>query len=605
MPHNQETGGFVSSLDLGLIGNGTIGALIDKHANIVWACFPRFDGDPLFCALLNNNELQSDFGYFSVELIDSVHTEQCYRSNTAILVTRLFDCHGNSIEITDFAPRFNMHGRVFRPMMLIRRVKCLSGSPRIRIKLRPACNYGERHPSITWGSNHIRYVTPDMVVRLTTNASITALNQETPFFLDSTVTLLLGPDETVHDSIEQIGQRFLDDTSTYWQGWVRNLAIPFEWQDAVIRAAITLKLNTFDDTGAIIAAMTTSIPESENSGRNWDYRYCWLRDGYFVVNALNRLGATNTMESYLGYVVNIAAGSDGGNLQPVYGIDGCASLDEKEILTLSGYRGMNPVRIGNSAYNQVQHDVYGSAILAATHIFFDQRLTRCGDKALFHRLEALGEKAVLLYAQPDAGLWELRGETRVHTFSALMCWAACDRLARIAERLDLSEHAIRWATHGNHIRLDILDQAWNPGRKSFVSTFGGQELDASLLLLAEFSFIQADDPRFVDTVAAIERDLKRGDFVFRYVEKDDFGVPENAFLVCSFWYVNALASLGRSDEARILFEKLLSFRNQHGLFSEHINPVTGEQWGNFVQTYSMVGLISSAIRLSIPWNQAF
>jgi GH15 family glucan-1,4-alpha-glucosidase len=409
----------------------------------------------------------------------------------------------------------------------------------------------------------------------------------------------------VHEAANEVGRRFLAETTEYWSEWVRFLGIPFEWQEAVIRAAITLKLNAYDDTGAIVAAMTTSIPEAAGSERNWDYRYCWVRDGYFVVNALNRLGATRTMERYLGYIVNVAANAGDGVLQPVYGIDGRAALDEREIASLPGYRGMGPVRIGNLAYRQVQHDVYGSVILAATHIFFDRRLTRRGDEALFHRLEVLGEHARRCYDQPDAGLWELRGSARVHTFSSVMCWAACDRLGRIADRLGMVERAAYWFGHAAQMHETISRKAWNKKRGSFVSTFDGTAMDASLLLLAEVGFLDAADPRFAATVSAVEMDLRHGDYIFRYVEKDDFGEPENAFLVCTFWYVNALAALDRRDEARALFEKLLACRNRHGLLAEHIDPRSGEQWGNFVQTYSMVGLINAAIRLSVRWDQAF
>lgn len=590
------------NLDLALIGNCTIGALVDARANITWGCFPRFDGDPVFCALLKDSD---DYGFFAVELADCERTEQQYLENTAILVTRLYDRHGGAIEITDFAPRFGQYGRMFRPMMLVRRIKRLSGSPRITLRLRPACDEGAARPDVTWGSNHIRYVAPAITLRLTTDASLTALLQETPFFLEDSVTLLLGPDETVHDAAEEDGRRFFDETVQYWHEWVRFLGIPYEWQEAVIRAAITLKLNAYDDTGAIVAAMTTSIPEAAGSERNWDYRYCWLRDGYFVVNALNRLGATRTMERYLGYIINIVANSGGEPLQPVYGIDGRAALEEREVPTLSGYRGMGPVRIGNLAYRQVQHDVYGSAILAATHIFFDQRLTRRGDEALFHRLEHLGTQAIRCYDQPDAGLWELRGSARVHTFSAVMCWAACDRLALIAGQLGLAERAAYWREQSRVIHETVIQRAWSERRGAFTSTFEGDAMDASLLLLAEVGFLDATDPRFAATVSAVEKDLRRGDFIFRYVEKDDFGEPENAFLVCTFWYVNALAALDRRDEARELFEKLLARRNRMGLLAEHINPASGEQWGNFVQTYSMVGLINAAIRLSIRWDQAF
>jgi GH15 family glucan-1,4-alpha-glucosidase len=590
------------NLDLALIGNCTIGALVDARANITWGCFPRFDGDPVFCALLKDSD---DYGFFAVELADCERTEQQYLENTAILVTRLYDRHGGAIEITDFAPRFGQYGRMFRPMMLVRRIKRLSGSPRITLRLRPACDEGAARPDVTWGSNHIRYVAPAITLRLTTDASLTALLQETPFFLEDSVTLLLGPDETVHDAADEVGRRFFDETVQYWHEWVRFLGIPYEWQEAVIRAAITLKLNAYDDTGAIVAAMTTSIPEAAGSERNWDYRYCWLRDGYFVVNALNRLGATRTMERYLGYFINIVANSGGEPLQPVYGIDGRAALEEREVPTLSGYRGMGPVRIGNLAYRQVQHDVYGSAILAATHIFFDQRLTRRGDEALFHRLEHMGTQAIRCYDQPDAGLWELRGSARVHTFSAVMCWAACDRLALIAGQLGLAERAAYWREQSRVIHETVIQRAWSERRGAFTSTFEGDAMDASLLLLAEVGFLDATDPRFAATVSAVEKDLRRGDFIFRYVEKDDFGEPENAFLVCTFWYVNALAALDRRDEARELFEKLLARRNRMGLLAEHINPASGEQWGNFVQTYSMVGLINAAIRLSIRWDQAF
>ncbi|MBK7251653.1 MAG: glycoside hydrolase family 15 protein [Gammaproteobacteria bacterium] len=595
----------MSSLDLALIGNCNIGALIAPTAEIVWACFPRFDGDAMFCSLLRERQGHDDFGFAAVDVVDFSHAEQEYVTNTPLLVTRLYDRHGGVAEITDFAPRFLQHGRRFAPMTLVRQLRRLAGSPRIVLRVRPAHHYGRERPSVTWGSNHIRYVAPDLTLRLTTDASVTAILEETPFFLEDTSTLILGPDETLQGGVAETGRHLAENTIAYWREWVCHLSIPFEWQEAVIRAAITLKLNAFDDSGAIIAALTTSIPEAAHSGRNWDYRYCWLRDGYFVVNALNRLGRTRTMERYLAYVVNIAAGSKDGILQPVYGISGRTLIDEHVIDSLPGYRGMGPVRVGNQACRQVQHDVYGSAILTATRVFFDRRLVRCGDEALFRRLELLGECAVQLHDQPDAGLWELRGSARVHTFSSVMCWAACDRLARIAARLGLTQRHAYWQTQAGRIHQVIDQRAWNGNLNSFVATFEGNAMDASLLLLNEVGFLQADDPRFAGTVAAVERELRHGDFIFRYVEKDDFGKPENAFLACTFWYIDALAALGRRNEARALFERLLACRNRHGLLAEHIDPRSHEQWGNFVQTYSMVGLINSAHRLSVPWGQAF
>lgn len=593
-----------NSLDLALVGNCQIGAFIDSTAEIVWCCLPRFDGDPVFCSLLQEHEDGEGAGYCAIELLDQITSEQSYLPNSAVLVTHLTDARGAIVEITDFSPRFRQYGRMFTPMMLIRQIRRLNGSPRIRLRVRPTREYGTARCEFTYGSNHIRYMTPDVVMRLTTTASVTTILQELPFILKDEETLIFGPDETLQESIHDVARRFRNETVAYWNDWVRDLGIPFEWQGQVIRAAITLKLNMFDDTGAIVAALTTSIPEAPNSGRNWDYRYCWLRDAYFVVNALNRLGTTHALERYLGYLVNVVASSPDGFLQPVYGIDGRAQLDEQEVTTLAGYRRMGPVRTGNLAYEQVQHDVYGSAILAVTHVFFDQRLMRPGDAALFHRLEALGETAIQVHDQPDAGLWELRGKKRVHTFSAIMCWAACDRLSKIAARLDLAEREAYWSAQAERIHATICNRAWNKKKEAFAGVFEGDSLDASLLLVHDVGFLAADDPRFASTVAAIERELRRGDYIFRYVEEDDFGAPENAFIVCTYWYIYALVALGRADEARALFENLLSRHNCHGLIAEHINTGTGEQWGNFVQTYSMVGLINAAIRLSKRWDWA-
>jgi GH15 family glucan-1,4-alpha-glucosidase len=601
----------VTSLDLALIGNGTIGALIDAKSEINWACFPRFDGDPVFCALLRAPERPDDFGYFTIDLMDVAKTEQEYLVNTPVLVTRMYDAAGAGIEVTDFAPRFRQYGRMYCPMMLVRRVRRISGHPRIRIRARPAQDYGSARAGVTWGSNHIRYIGKDLVLRLTTDAAVTAVLEENPFYIDDSVTLLLGPDETVQGSVSEVGNHLLGETTAYWREWVRSLGIPFEWQDAVIRAAITLKLNVFEDTGAIIAAITTSIPEALGSQRNWDYRFCWLRDAYFVVNALNRLGATRTMERYLSYILNIVADSGSGNeqgngrLQPVYSVAGKAVIDERDVASLPGYRGQGPVRVGNQAHQQIQNDVYGAAILAATHVFFDQRLVRLGDAALFKRLETLGEHALRLYDQPDAGLWELRGTTRVHTFSSVMCWAGCDRLGKIARHLGLGERAKYWSGHAAEMHAVISKRCWNAKQNFFAATMEGDHLDASLLRLNELGFLADDDPRFVSTVRAIGKELRSGDFVFRYMEADDFGRPENAFLVCTFWYINALWAIGERDEARRLLIEMLACRNRHGLLAEHIDPRTREQWGNFVQTYGMVGLISSAIRLSIRWDQAF
>lgn len=591
-------------LQLGVIGNCTYGALIDKQAEVVWACMPRFDAEPVFSALLGGCETDVQ-GTFAIELDNFSHSEQYYIKNTAVLVTRLIDTSGNEIEVTDFAPRFKQYDRFHRPLTLMRRL-VPKGSPRCKIIVRPAQADGTKATHKIQGSNHIRFLAEHWAMRLTTDGSITYILDESHFVLDSTMHLIFGQDESIKEPIDELYSRFLRDTSSYWMEWCRYLGIPYEWQEYVIRSAITLKMSAYEDTGAIIAAMTTSIPEAADTTRNWDYRFCWLRDSYFTVNALNQLGVTGTMEAYLQYIVNIVASTeDDMPMQPVFCINGTKGMPERVIDQLAGYRGMGPVRIGNQAAEQIQHDVYGAVVLAAKQMFFDARIYREGDLALFHILEKVGERAKANYNQPDAGLWELRNNNYVHTFSSIMCWAATDRLARIAEKLEQHSRAEYWRKTADDIRCDIEEKGFNSELNAYTATWGGETMDASLLLACELGFVDGKDPKFVGTVEQIEKHLKPegSRYLFRYVVEDDFGAPENAFTICSFWYIDALTAVGRVEEARELFEELLSKTNHLGLLSEDIHPKTGELWGNYPQTYSLVGIINSALRLSKSWQE--
>lgn len=592
----------MSSLDLAVVGNCNISALIDGDGRLVWCCLPRFDGDPVFCSLLNDGD--GEKGFWDVELDGFTHAEQHYRRNSAVVVTTLHDRDGGIVEITDFAPRFKQFGRVFRPMMLVRHIRPRAGNPRIRVRTRPTYDYGGQRPETTRGSNHIRYVMPDFALRLTTDGPVTYIKEEAPFILDRPLTMFLGPDESLTGPVSETGREFHEKTDDYWREWCRYLAVPFEWQKAVIRAAITLKLCSFEETGAIVAALTTSIPEAPETERNWDYRFCWLRDSYFTVNALNALGVTRTMEGYLGYINNIVAMAENGYLQPMFGITLEHQLEEKKVPSLAGYRGIGPVRIGNDAWRQVQNDGYGSVVLSLAQTFFDQRLAAIGDATLFERLERLGEQAVDRWDKPDAGLWEFRGRAAVHTYSSVMCWAACDRLAKIARQLDLTDRETFWRTEAERIKSAILERAWNAELESFTGSFGGAEIDASLLLMPTLGFIAGDDPRFLGTLRLAEERLRDGMHMHRYAVPDDFGMPDTSFNVCTFWYIDALAAVGRSEEARELFENMLARRNPMGLLSEDIDIESGEHWGNFPQTYSMVGLIHAAKRLSRPWEEA-
>ena len=591
------------NLDLAVIGNCEVAALIDADATIVYCCLPRLDGDAVFSALIDGDPSPDERGVFAIDLLDCVEKKQRYVRNTPILETVLGDAQGNRLRIVDFCPRFRARGRTYRPMTIVRLVEPLGGRPVVRVRLRPCANHGTETPRVTRGSHNIGYHAGTLSFRVTTNASLSAVADESSFVVDSPVAFILGVDQTIEEPPQALAVSLLEDTREYWQDWVRGLWIPYDWQDAVIRAAISLKLCSYEDTGAVLAALTTSIPESPDSGRNWDYRYCWLRDAYFTIQALNRLGATRTMEGYLRFIDRVVAARGDSEIPPLFSIAGSDDLPERVETALRGYRGMGPVRIGNAAHGQRQHDVYGAIVLAAAHSFFDNRLLNLGDASQFAQLEVLGEHALAVYGTADAGPWEFRGFERVHTFSAAMSWAGLDRLARIADRLELDSRVTYWRARAEKIRSDFLERAFNPTLGAFTSSFGGDALDSTALLLPELGLLPARDPRFVSTVTAIEASLKEGDWLYRYRHRDDFGRPDTSFTVCAFWYVNALAMMGRREEARAHFERLLEQRTTLGLLSEDIDSSTGEWWGNFPQTYSLVGIINSAIRLSRPWEE--
>jgi GH15 family glucan-1,4-alpha-glucosidase len=598
------------TLELFPIGNCAASALIDRRGRFVWACAPRVDGDPFFSALLGGADLDGGddaYGLWSVEVENRAETTQTYLRNTPILVTEVTDTTGGKLEIIDFCPRYRQFGRLYRPLAFIRLIRPVTGTPRIRVKLRPTVNYGEAAATTTNGSNHIRYVGGETTLRLTTDGPMSHVLEERLFRLEEPVAMFLGPDEGFPDDITTTTRRMLRETTDYWRRWVRTLSVPLEWQEAVIRAAITLKLCAHEDTGAIVAALTTSIPEHAvepgETARNWDYRYCWLRDAYYVVQALNRLGAADILENYLVYLRNLVDQvAASGRVQPVYGVGLEPVLTERVAPALKGYRGMGPVRVGNQAHEHMQYDVFGQIVLSTVQAFFDERLMRPPTVDDFKALEWVGERAFELYDKPDASLWEFRGREAVHTYSSVMCWAACDRLGNAAHRLGLEDRAVFWNGRAAQIRATIEREAWNEELGRYASTFGGDQLDASLLQMVDVRFLAPDDPRMAATMAAVEKGLRRGEFMLRYALPDDFGEPKTAFNFCTFWLIEALHLSGRTEEARQLFEEMLSRRTKAGLLSEDITFDGKELWGNYPQTYSLVGLINCATLLSRPWS---
>ncbi|WP_086608268.1 glycoside hydrolase family 15 protein [Erythrobacter donghaensis] len=596
-------GAVTPDLELWPIGNCQISALIDREGGVVWSCIPRVDGDPVFCALMNGDA--TDQGVWRFELEGQVSAQQAYIRNTPILVTRLEAEDGSAVEVLDFCPRHEGKGRMYRPVAISRIVRSVAGSPRVRALLRPMRDYGAAPAETTRGTNHIRYLLGRETLRLTTDAPVGFILEGRSFRVEDDLHFFLGPDEPFQGNLREEIRRMEQATRSYWQRWVRGLATPFEWQSDVIRCAITLKLCQHEETGAIVAALTTSIPEAPHSERNWDYRYCWIRDSYYTVQALNRIGALDVLEKYLAYLRNIVDAAKGGQIQPLYSVMGVAELTEETAPALTGYRGMGPVRVGNAAYKQVQHDCYGQIVLPTVQGFIDQRLLRIADERDFESLEQVGEMAWAMHDQPDAGLWEFRTRQEVHTYSAVMSWAACDRLAIAAEWLGKDDRAAVWRERADAIRARIEQDAWVENGEEgghYGASFESDYLDASLLQMVELRYLAPDNPRFASTFAAVEAQLRRGDFMLRYAAEDDFGAPETAFNVCTFWLIEALHLAGRSDEARRLFHAMLSHATASGLLSEDLDYNTGELWGNFPQTYSLVGVINCAGHLSKPWS---
>lgn len=581
---------------LGLVGNCQISALVSASGAVVWCCLPRFDSEPVFAALLD--ELAG--GSMLIAPDEGGVGTQRYLENTNVLETR-FDTGSGSFRILDFAPRFVLYERFFRPTKLCRIIEPIEGSPRIRMSCKPRLGWSKGVPTETQGSHHIRYHGYASQLRLTTDVPLSYLNEQA-FALTERKHLVLSWGDPVEEPLAPLCERFLSSTVQYWQTWVKHCSIPPLWQKEVIRSALALKLHCFEDTGAIVAALTTSLPEAPASGRTWDYRYCWLRDAYYAISAFRLLGHFEEREQFIQFLLNVAASAPDLDLAPLYGIDGRTLADERILSTWPGFEGHGPVRVGNAAAAHRQHDVFGEMVLALSPIFFDERYAAERSEASLSLLLRLARKAAAVAGTPDAGIWEYRSDWRPQTFSSLMCWAACDRVARVAQRhAPAQEREFRGAA--DQLRGQILARSFNAGMQSLVATYDGSELDASLLQAVMLRLLPGQDPRILSTVRAIQQSLRVPPSVWlrRYAVDDGFGVPRSAFVICTFWLIEALALCGQVDEARQAMEQALLALSPLGLLSEDIDPHSGRLWGNFPQAYSHVGLIHAAFAASPRW----
>ena len=601
MPHAHDDATSHADLmrleDLGLIGNCQYSALVGNDGAVAWCCLPRFDADPIFAKLLD----ERDGGHFTVAPAGGGTGVQRYLENTNVLETR-FETSDGAFRVIDFAPRFTLHDRSFRPTKLVRIVEPLRGTPLVTVSCDPVLGWSKTRARVEAGSNHLDYLGYPVPLRLTTDIPLSYIGKA-PFALSERRHLILAWGAPVEEPLRPLCSRFLDETIAYWTRWVKQCDIPPRFQREVIRSALALKLHCFEDTGAIVASLTTSIPESPGSGRTWDYRFCWLRDAYFVLGAFERLGQFDERDGFLHYLLTVAASADDLELAPLYRVDGSRDLAEEVLAQWPGYEGFGPVRTGNAAAGQVQNDIFGEVVLALLPIFLDERFRPEQTAATLDLLARLTRKAIAVAGRPEAGIWEYRHPVDGwHTFSVLMSWAAADRMCLVAERH--APHLLaEFRSGADRLRDEILRLGWNAELGSFVGMHGGAILDASVLHAVLLRLVAPDDPRAASTIDVHRAALEHDGWMYRYRMDDGFGQPAVSFVICTFWMVEALARIGRVKEARELLGTVTSQLPSLGLMSEDYEPRTKRFWGNFPQAYSHVGLIRAAFAASPPWHE--
>ena len=591
-PKEENKTEGIHRYDMGIVGNCSYLAYIDKDADVRWMCMPRFDSSFLFGSLLD----RENGGEFSIKPTDcQYYTLQSYINNTNILTTE-FNTSDGRFRITDFAPRFYQFDRYYRPQMLIRKIELLEGNPFIKVKCEPVGEYGSFKPQIVAGSNHIRFLNFDIQVRLTTNIPLIYIINNQSFLLNDTYYLVLTYGVPLEAPLEATAEDFLEKTRKYWVNWIKNTSIPNIFQDEIIRSALVLKLHQYEDTGGIIAAGTLGLPESPMAGRNWDYRYCWMRDSYYTLNAFNNLGHFDELERYFLYIQNIIL-SEKHKINPMYTIAG-TEVPEEKILDLAGYLGNTPVRLGNNAVNQVQNDIYGQVLASLLPLYIDRRLNYLSYSKSREVIYWLLNKIAETMEKPDAGIWEFRNRLQLNCYTYLFHWAGSKAAVKIASHFsdnDLKRKAEKLAKTA----AEKIELCYDPEHRAYMQAIGSNDFDAATLHLITMNYLDPSSDRAREHVEALGAHLMTGEgLLYRYIHEDDFGKPETTFLVCAFWYIETLACTGKVDEAFKSLENLLKYSNHLGLFSEDIGR-DGSQWGNFPQTYSHVGLMNAIYRIAV------
>ena len=581
----------------GIIGNCSFIAHVNLNTNVNWLCWPRFDSSFVFGSLLDKEK----GGSFSILPEGEFTSKQYYIENTNVLRTEI-DTPDGQYRVTDFAPRFHKNDQYFKPLMLIRKIEPLQGNPRVNVKCTPVYDYGKHEMSSTIVNNYIEYQSSDENLQLHTSISLNYIQEGQYFVLNETKYLILTYGKLLEESLANTAENFLRETIAYWRLWIKHSSIAGFYQQFVIRSALVLKIHQYEDTGAIIAASTTSLPEFPGSTRNWDYRYCWLRDSFYVLTSLNHIGHFEEMERYFNYLTDISFADDT-RYQPLYGIAGERTITETTLNHLEGYLGEQPIRIGNQAYEHIQNDIYGQVLISMLPLYTDHRFVFSERSDSLKWIDHVLSKIERTIDEKDAGIWEFRNIANFHCYSNLFQWAGANAAMKMANTIgatDFVERAQKLIARA----AEHIEACYDEDRKVYTHAEGSPHLDASTLQLIMMNYLDPNSQRAKDHLIGLEKELKTEDGLFyRYLHADDFGKPKTTFLICAFWYVEALACVGRIEEAIKEFENIIKYCNHLLLFSEDVDSKTGSQWGNFPQAYSHVGLMNAAYRIAMKLDR--
>lgn len=586
----------MDNLDYGIIGNCKSAALVSKTGGIDWCCLPEFDSASVFAKLLDTDI----GGSFAINVDDSYTIQQYYEKNTCILVT-VFTSDKDSFEVHDFMPRYLVKDKEHHtPPEIIRFVKHISGCPKFTVHYQPKLEYARGETKT--------YIKKDFVASLTKEIKFDTVFLYTSFTKEDVVYgnqislqedgyfVLAYNEKVLKPTVEKVRLE-MAKTAIYWLDWSRRTTSYTKFDAEIKRSALTLKLLSFDKTGAVLAAVTTSLPEAIGEERNWDYRFCWIRDASMVIKVVSELGHKNIAKRYLHFIIDLIPDKDE-KLQIMYGIRREKKLTEETLDHLSGYQGSRPVRIGNAAYEQVQNDMYGILMDLIYNLIVKFPIARESSEELWGITKGIVWIVEQHWQEADKGIWEFRSEDRHFTFSKVLCWTAIDRAIKVGELLKKQHKIDKWKPLEQEIKADIMQRAWNQEKQAFTQSYGSDAMDASVLLMESYGFIKATDPKYISTVHAIERELCNDGLLYRYKNKDDFGEPTSSFTICTFWFINSLYQIGEKEKALTHFEKVLGYGNHLGLFSEDIDFKSKRLLGNFPQGYSHLALIECAINFA-------